>query len=89
MNNELISKLEKLSKEYGLKKLILFGSAVDSFDDARDIDFACEGLTGRKFLRFGAKLDEIFNKTVDLIQMENNDRFVREIMRKGVVIYES
>ncbi|TAL70694.1 MAG: hypothetical protein EPN82_01865 [Bacteroidetes bacterium] len=81
--------LKTLAEEYKLKRLVLFGSAVNSFEDSRDIDFACEGLTGKNFLRFGAKLEEIFNKEVDLIQIEENSRFIHEILKKGLVIYES
>ncbi|MCX6153495.1 MAG: hypothetical protein NT007_04990 [Candidatus Kapabacteria bacterium] len=84
--NEAVS---KIANDYGLKKLILFGSAIESFDEARDIDLACEGLTGRKFLSFGAKLEEIFNKSVDLIQIEENSKFINEIKKRGIVIYES
>ncbi len=81
--------LSSLAKEFGIKKLVLFGSAINSFENARDIDFACEGITGKDFLRFGSKLEDIFDKEVDLIRIEENSRFVQEILKKGLVVYES
>jgi predicted nucleotidyltransferase len=54
--------LSSLAQEFGVKKLVLFGSALNSFEEARDIDFACEGINNKNFFRFGAKLEEFFNK---------------------------
>ncbi|MFC2131635.1 nucleotidyltransferase family protein [Bacteroidota bacterium] len=89
MDEITIKLLRDLADEYGARKLILFGSAVLSFEKSRDIDLACEGITGKNFLRFGAKLEEIFNKSVDLIQIEERSRLIDEILKKGVIIYEA
>jgi predicted nucleotidyltransferase len=89
MNDKIKNALISLAKEFSAKKLVLFGSALTSYDDAHDIDIACEGVTGRKFLRFGAKLEELFNKSVDLVLIEEDSRFIKEVLKNGVVIYES
>jgi uncharacterized protein len=89
MNENIINAINSIAAEYKVKRLVLFGSAVSSFDEARDIDIACEGITGKSFLRFGAKLEELFNKTVDLVRIEENSRFIEEILKDGVVLYEA
>ena len=89
MNENQKYNLNILANNFGLKRLVLFGSAVDSFENARDIDFACEGLTGKKFLRFGVELEELFGRTIDLVQIEEKSRFIEEILKYGVVVYES
>lgn len=89
MDEKLLNNIRTIAGSYGLKRLVLFGSAIESLDSARDVDIACEGLSGKKFLRFGAELEDIFNKTVDLIQIEERSKFIELILKKGIVIYES
>ena len=89
MNENDKNILITLAKSFKAKKIVLFGSSIESFDDARDIDIACEGITGKMFLRFGAKLEELFDKTVDLVLIEENSTFINEILKKGIIIYES
>ncbi len=89
MDENTVKIVRDLANQYGVRKLILFGSAVLSIENARDIDLACEGLTGKNFLRFGAKLEDVFKIPVDLVQLEENSRLVNEIIKKGVMIYEA
>lgn len=89
MNENLKQEIIEISRIFNIKKLILFGSAMKSFENANDVDFACEGITGKSFLRFGSKLEELLNKPVDLIMIEQHNRFVDEILKDGIVIYES
>lgn len=88
MNENTKNELINLAKEFNLKKLILFGSAMESIEDANDIDLACSGISGRNFLKFGIKLEELFQKSVDLVFIDNS-RFAMEIAKNGVLIYES
>ena len=89
MNDELLNKLIELSKQYNVTKLVQFGSSLKSFEDCGDIDFACDGLYDKDFFRFGASLEKLFNKPVDLIPLKPSDKFIEYILKQGVVIYES
>lgn len=42
-----IDRIIDVAKIYGATRLILFGSAVDMPENARDIDIACDGVDGR------------------------------------------
>jgi len=47
--SEIISKIIEIAKDYSVTKLILFGSSIDSFHGANDIDLACDGLYDKRF----------------------------------------
>ncbi|HPU23253.1 MAG TPA: hypothetical protein PL149_03735, partial [Candidatus Kapabacteria bacterium] len=89
MNEELVRKLIELAKKYNVTKLVQFGSSLSSFDECSDIDFACDGLYDKNFFKFGAELEELFNKPVDLIPMQPPNKFLDYILEKGKVIYEA
>ena len=89
MNEELLSKLIELAEKYKITKLVQFGSSLESFEDCRDIDFACDGLYDKNFFRFGASLEKLFKKPIDLIPLEPSSKFIENILKQGVVIYES
>jgi predicted nucleotidyltransferase len=89
MNENILQKLIELANEFHVKKLILFGSSLDSIETSIDIDFACDGLYDRNFFRFGAKLEKLFNKPVDLIPLEPANEFTQYISQHGRIIYES
>ena len=89
MKSEVKKNLIEIAKEFNLKKLVLFGSSIESPDSAKDIDLACEGVTGRQFLRLGLKLENIFDKPVGLVMIEEKNSFIQEILKEGVHIYES
>ena len=72
-----------LAKEYGAKRLILFGSALDNPDEARDVDLACDGIEGWKLFEFGGRLEEELNLSVDIIPLTPATPFSRYIERKG------
>lgn len=89
MNKELLCKLMSLAEQYKVTKLVQFGSSLKSFDDCRDIDFACDGLYDKNFFRFGASLEELFNKPIDLIPLKPSNKFTENIIKQGLVLYES
>ena len=89
MNEELLKKIIELAEYYKVTKLVQFGSSLKSIDDCNDIDFACDGLFDKDFFRFGANLEKLFNKPVDLIPLKPSNKFIESILKHGVVIYES
>jgi predicted nucleotidyltransferase len=72
-----------LAKRYGATRLILFGSAQDSPDTARDIDLACDGVSGWKLYELAARLEEEVNLPLDLVPLTPATRFTRMIERRG------
>jgi predicted nucleotidyltransferase len=75
-----------LAKSFGATRLILFGSAVNDPERARDIDFACDGIMGWKLYEFGAQLEEALLMPVDLIPLSPPSRLTRLIERRGRVL---
>lgn len=89
MNEDIKNKIIELAKQYQVTKLIQFGSSLDSLDDCMDVDFACDGLYNKNFFRFGAKLEQLLNKQVDLIPLQPSNDFTDYISTNGRVIYET
>jgi predicted nucleotidyltransferase len=79
----------EIARAFGVRKLILFGSALESPDTAADVDVACEGLEGWDLFRFGAKLAEELRTRVDVIPLRPDDRFSQYVAKRGRVLYEA
>ena len=79
----------KLAKKYGAKRLLLFGSALYDPDNANDLDLGVQGIEGMKFFEFGAILETIINAQVDIVDLNDNNRFVNYITAHGKVIYDN
>jgi predicted nucleotidyltransferase len=89
MNQSTIDQCAEVARSFGVKKLILFGSALRSPDAAQDLDFACEGLGGWDLFRFGAKLGEALHKRVDVVPLRVDDRFSQYVAQRGRILYEA
>ena len=79
----------EIARAFGVRRLILFGSALESTETATDLDVACEGLDGWDLFRFGAKLEEELGTSVDVIPLRSDDRFSQYVAQKGRVLYEA
>lgn len=75
-----------LAKAYGATRLLLFGSALESPEGARDLDLACEGVAGWKLYELCARLEEELGVSLDLIPLSPPTRFTRFIESKGKVL---
>ena len=53
IQKEQLDRAIALAKAYGVTRLILFGSAAIAPEQARDLDLACDGVTGWKFYEYG------------------------------------
>jgi len=89
LNQVQIEKIIKLAKAYGAKRLILFGSSLQEPIQARDIDLACDGVSGWKLYEFGSKLEEELRTPLDLVPLSPPTRFTRRIEARGRVLYEA
>ncbi len=102
ISHDHISELaERIAREFRPRRIILFGSsALGNISEDSDIDLLVVMPTGGSGLR---KAAEIMNKIsprvpVDLIvkdpedlqrRLEANDFFLREVVEKGKILYES
>lgn len=83
---EQLDRAIELARDYGATRLILFGSAADDPAHARDLDLACEGVTGWEFYKLGARLEEELRVPVDLVPLTPPSRFTRLIELRGNVL---
>jgi predicted nucleotidyltransferase len=83
---EQLDRAIALAKAYGATRLILFGSAVSAPEQARDLDLACDGVTGWKLYELGARLEEELRIPLDLVPLSPSNRFTRLIEQRGKVL---
>lgn len=88
MDQEVLNKIISKSKEYGVRKLFLFGSALES-DNYKDIDLACSGLIGFNIFRLAGELENELEINVDIVSIDKESAFVKLIKRNMKLIYES
>jgi predicted nucleotidyltransferase len=81
-----IDRAISLAKAYGATRLILFGSAAKTPEYARDLDLACDGVTGWKLYELGAQLEEELRIPLDLVPLKPSTSFTRLIERRGKVL---
>lgn len=88
----MVSKKDKaaivdLSRRYGVRRVLLFGSSADPAREAEDIDLAVEGIPPKDFFKFYGDLLFSLSKPVDLIDLSHESRFTRLVRRDGIAIY--
>ena len=79
--------ISRLARQYGVRKILLFGSAADPLRESRDIDLAVEGIDPKRFFEFYGSLMFSLSKPVDLIDLSKNTRFNALVKREGMPIY--
>ena len=82
-----IEKIRRASREYGLKRVVLFGSGARPGKPPRDIDIAVEGLEPRRFFQFHGDLLFALSLPVDIFDLSQPSRFADLIRQEGVPIY--
>ena len=81
-----IEKAVEILQQYGVKRLILFGSAKDRPTQARDLDLACDGIEGWHLFEAGAQLEEELRVPIDLVPLSPSTQFTRYIEKYGKVL---
>jgi len=75
---------------YGIEKVILFGSIEkDEGDATSDIDLYVEPLPPDRYWQFRRELEEAIEFPLDLYTAGDDPVFIRKILERGRVIYES
>jgi predicted nucleotidyltransferase len=81
-----IEKIKSLSKAFGASRLILFGSAVEDPEKARDVDIACDGVPGWKIFELAAKLELELHLPLDLVPLTPASSFTKYIEKNGKIL---
>ena len=87
ITDDNIKKAIEISRQFGVSKLVLFGSAVDDINSANDLDFAVEGITGWKLIELAAKLENELKINVDVVAIKPDDKFISHILNYAKVLY--
>ncbi|OGQ00276.1 MAG: DNA polymerase III subunit beta [Deltaproteobacteria bacterium RBG_19FT_COMBO_46_12] len=83
LNEADIKKIVSIAKSFGATRVILFGSASENPDEARDLDLAFDGVPGWKLFELGARLEEELRVPLDIVSLDPPSRFTRLIETKG------
>ncbi len=81
-----IDRIVQLARAYGATRLILFGSALDTPETARDVDIACDGVPGWKLFELAAKLEDELEIPSDIVPLTPASRFTQSIEKKGKIL---
>jgi uncharacterized protein len=83
---EQINRAVDIARDFGVERLILFGSAATNPKEARDLDLACDGVSGWALYALGARLEEELQIPLDLIPLSPPTRLTRRIEQQGKVL---
>jgi predicted nucleotidyltransferase len=76
-----------LARQYGVHKILLFGSSTEGQKEARDIDLGVIGIEPRRFFEFYGDLLFRLSKPVDLVDLSKDTKFNALVKREGIPIY--
>ena len=79
--------IREISEKYHIKRVLLFGSSLDSTKEGRDIDIAVEGINPRDFFDYYGDLLLKLSKSVDVIDLSEVSKFATLVKKGGVTIY--
>ncbi|MFA6143158.1 MAG: hypothetical protein WC738_07720 [Candidatus Omnitrophota bacterium] len=79
--------IQDISKQYHAKKVVLFGSSIDTEKESRDIDIAVEGVSAKDFFKYYGDLIFSLSKPVDVIDIRGKSKFISLILREGMILY--
>jgi uncharacterized protein len=79
--------IKELSSKYDARKVILFGSSLDSQRESNDIDLAIEGVAPKDYYRYCGELMMALTKPVDIVDLSVPCKFIDIILEEGIVLY--
>jgi len=86
---EALKKIASISKEFGAKKVILFGSCLEDVESAQDIDIAVSGIKPREFFKYYGKVSMALDGEVDIVDLDDiREHLHKRVLSKGQVVYE-
>ena len=75
-----------VARQFGAKRLLLFGSALEHPATARDLDLACSGVPGWKLFELASALEETLRVPLDLVPLDPPTPFTRLIEKRARVL---
>lgn len=85
--NVNLDKAVAVAMEFGVSRLIVFGSYVTNPDSAKDLDLAVSGLNDWTFFELAARLEETLRVPLDLISLDQDSPLTRQAEIYGKVLY--
>ena len=84
-----LKKIIAISKEFGVEKILLFGSCLEDIKSADDIDIAVSGVKPREFFKYYGKVSMAIDDEVDIVDLDDvREHLHKRILSKGRIIYE-
>lgn len=85
-----LAKIVEISREFGAKKILLFGSSLEDIESSMDIDIAVSGINPREFFEYYGKVSMAVENEVDIVDLDDiRGHLYKRILSKGKVLYES
>ncbi len=81
-------KIVECARAFGAKSVWVFGSSLTEGDRARDLDIAVEGVGADRIFDLYVRLDHLFSKPVDLVDLSAPLSIVPLVLATGVRIYD-
>lgn len=88
MDSQDLFEIRKIAREYGLEKVLLFGSVREGKQSFGDIDLAVSGVSPADYFRLCGDLLLSISKPVDIIDLADNTAAALLVEQDGEVIYE-
>jgi len=88
VTKELLDGIIKRAKDFKAKKVILFGSAFETPENAHDVDIACD-IPGMEIFRFAGVVEEELKISIDVIPLTPMNPFIEYITEFGKVLYDA
>ena len=79
--------IQEISRRYHVKRVLLFGSSLDSAKDSKDIDIAVEGIAPKDFFKYYGDLLLTLSKPVDVVNLSGSSKFIELIKQEGLLLY--
>jgi len=80
--------IKEISKKYGVKRVLIFGSSLDKKRKSNDIDIAVEGISHKDFFKYYGDLLLQLSKPVDVIDLGGFSKFINLIKKEGELLLE-
>jgi predicted nucleotidyltransferase len=82
--NDLLQQGAELLQEAGAREVYVFGSTVrGTASEESDVDLAVSGLPPASFFRVLARLSDLFDRSVDLVDLDEKTPFTEYLKEKG------
>ncbi|MFH0880294.1 MAG: hypothetical protein V2A34_11325 [Lentisphaerota bacterium] len=85
---EKLKRATEILRSMGATRVLLFGSAVEHPDTARDVDLAVEGIPPEKILAADVAVYRELEAPLDLVSREDNPAFFEVIRDYSRTLYE-